>query len=90
MDIDNYIADIRANIESGNYVSEYDFQLDIQAMMIDAKDGHFIFNGDLAGLFLFNRPFNLVSVSADGIQHPHIYATGTPTIIPGLNAFELD
>ena len=64
---------IRQNVLDGNYDSEYDFQLDIQTMLLDARDGHLFLNPDATVLFSFLRPIQLASVSADGIDLPQIY-----------------
>ena len=73
VDLDKYMTTIRNNVDTGNYDSEYDFQVDIQTMLLDAKDGHLWWNGDLNDIFTFSRPISLVSVSADGQGLPQIY-----------------
>ena len=75
VDLDKYMATIRENVQTGNYESEYDFQVDIQTMLLDAKDAHLWWNGDLNDIFTFSRPISLVSVSADGQGLPQIYVS---------------
>lgn len=56
---------------------EYDFQLDISALLLSARDGHLVWLGNVAfGIFKFKRQFDLVSVSSDGAELPQIYVAG--------------
>ena len=58
------------------YAGEYDFQTDITALTVLARDGHFTFSGDATQLFVFKRRTAVVSVSTDGSALPQIYALG--------------
>ena len=58
------------------YIGEYDFQTDIKALTVQARDGHFAFSGDATELFFFLRKTPVVSVSSDGLALPQIYALG--------------
>jgi hypothetical protein len=62
-------------------LGEYDFQLDIQALLVSARDGHLSYNGDVVRIFVFTRTLPLVSVSTDGFQIPQIYAQGNHTLL---------
>ena len=61
---------------AGAYQSEYDFQLDIAAVLLLSRDGHLDFIGDALGIFEFQRDFSLVSVSSDGMELPEVFYTG--------------
>lgn len=58
-------------------LGEYDFQLDIEALLVSARDGHLSYNGDVTEIFVFARQLPLVSISLDGLQMPEIYAQGS-------------
>lgn len=57
-------------------VGEYDFQMDIRALITRARDGHFVFNGDATQIFFFERQISLVSISSDGFALPQVYIFG--------------
>ncbi len=76
VDVVGGLAKIATNVAAGAYISEYDFQTDIQALLISAKDDHLSFDGDATSVFSFTRAINLVSVSVDGSQIPQVFAAG--------------
>ena len=64
-------------LTAGGYANEYAFQLDLNTLFNRAYDNHLSWQPDiLAGVMQFQRPAGseLVSVSADGIALPDIYA----------------
>jgi hypothetical protein len=68
---------IKSNAESGRYSNEYDFEVDIAALMVKAHDGHLGWNGmAFAGTFVWRRSSNiaLISASKDGSEVPQIWA----------------
>jgi len=77
-DIFANIAEIKAKLEAGIYVGEYEFQLDLYLNVFGSgHDGHFIFYPDaLSRVFAFTRPKALVSVSEDGASLPVIKLYG--------------
>ena len=91
VDVLEGIDDIIARTKSGRYRGEYDYQYDLYKLTLAARDGHFIFIGDLvAGIFEFTRPFYLISYSEDGIESPKIYVLGNylRSILLPLKHFE--
>jgi hypothetical protein len=79
LDIDAELDGIQQKVEAGEYMGEYDFQLDIVSLLLSAHDGHLSWNGDVYGAFTFVRlagGSGLYSVSSDGVQPPLVYVTG--------------
>jgi hypothetical protein len=76
VDIDTEYDAIQQKVEEGDYESEYDFQLDIVALLLAAHDGHLAWNGDVYSAFLFERSAALYAASADGLSPPLIYLVG--------------
>lgn len=76
VDVLSQLNTIEQKVLNGSYISEYAFQLDIQTLLVETKDGHTIWLGDLVGVFSWSRgAYSLTSVSPDGISVPQIYET---------------
>lgn len=76
IDIPKTLSEIETKVKSEKYNSEYDFQLDVTALINHCHDGHLPFTGDLVGAITFIRSWtntSLVSLSSDGIQTPEVY-----------------
>jgi len=72
-DIFGCLASVKANLQSGKYANEYEFQEDLYQVFARGHDGHFVFYPDaLTKAFEFARKKSLVSISADGKSTPQI------------------
>ena len=67
---------IAEQISGSGYATEYDFELAILRLVQSSHDGHLIFNGGASAAFGFTSPYQLLSISTDGIQLPKVYAFG--------------
>jgi hypothetical protein len=89
VDIDTELDNIQQKVEAGAYGSEYDFQVDIVALLLSTHDGHLSWAGDVYSAFSFIRLAGgvggLYAVSADGVDLPLIYVSGEC-----FNAHEFD
>ena len=65
-------------------------ETDLRALGISAHDGHFGFIGDVLGVFRFQRPVALQSISVDGIEIPKIYVERKPRILLDLLGHSFD
>ncbi|KAF3929061.1 hypothetical protein ABW20_dc0104546 [Dactylellina cionopaga] len=100
MDIVGLINDLSHRVRAKEITKEYDFELKLRSIFASANDGHF--TGTMGGLLAiqFDAPFDIASVSKDGLSLPEIYqavlnpsgdleAVGSPIItIDGLNVTE--
>ncbi len=71
------LDDIAAKVNDGTYTNEFDFENDIAALFITARDGHLAFNGmAYGGAFRWRRNTNiaLISASRDGSAVPQVWA----------------
>jgi hypothetical protein len=57
----------------GHYSSEYEVQLDINAIFMEAHDGHLGFTSDILTVINFSREATLISISIDGFILPQLY-----------------
>ena len=72
--------EVLANISSGAYTSEHDFQVHLLEVFMSVHDGHFRFAPDLlAKAITFRRPVGLASVSFDGLSEPKVYGYSKST-----------
>ncbi|PNS15459.1 hypothetical protein CAC42_718 [Sphaceloma murrayae] len=68
------LAEIRANVSSGYYKSEYEFGWTLYRLFQLSHDGHLVYFPDTVnGLISFGRRTPLVSVSPDGKSAPRPY-----------------
>lgn len=75
IDIFGGLDEIDAKIDSGGFISEYDFGWSLYTLIQSAHDGHFSYIPDIvASIMNFGRRVPLVSVSADGKQLPAVFA----------------
>jgi hypothetical protein len=75
IDVVSRLDDIKQNAQDGKYDSEYDFQVEIYKVFRLAHDGHFNYQGDALGRFIFYNDLvgDVVSVSPDGKSVPKLY-----------------
>src|SRR5262249_54008308 len=85
-DIMGNLRQLVRDVEAGKYTRELDFEFRLKRIAANANDGHFVtyLGGILA--IRFHAPFDLVSISEDGLKLPKIYraqfnndSTITPT-----------
>lgn len=75
VDIFGGLDQINAKIDSGGFISEYDFGWSLYTLIQSAHDGHFAYVPEIVGQIMnFGRRVPLVSVSADGKQLPAVFA----------------
>ncbi|KAH7378817.1 hypothetical protein BKA66DRAFT_420772 [Pyrenochaeta sp. MPI-SDFR-AT-0127] len=76
VDIMGQLDNMKKQLASGGFKSEYDFQMSMMDLFKSAYDNHFAWQPDiLASAMQFQRPpgTELVSVSADGMAMPEIF-----------------
>ena len=60
-------------INNGTFHNEYEFEASLQTLLYAAHDAHVnLFAGVLAA-FSFASPYDIISVSLDGVKPPKIY-----------------
>jgi len=71
VDLLQSLRDIASAVAAGKYTGEYDFQTDLQALFVAARDGHLSYRADLTGIAAFKVPnAQLASYSPDGVELP--------------------
>ena len=67
---------LQAQVNSGAFNNEYDFEVTLQKLIFAAHDNHLYLNGGATGVFSFGAFDYLVSVSIDGLTIPKVYIEG--------------
>ncbi|KAI0434491.1 hypothetical protein F5Y09DRAFT_356753 [Xylaria sp. FL1042] len=73
VDLVEGLARLQNNIDNGRYGSQYDFETDLMRLVYAAHDGHLNLAAGVFAAFSFSSPFEIVSVSIDGISPPKVY-----------------
>ncbi|KAJ6255810.1 hypothetical protein Dda_9420 [Drechslerella dactyloides] len=73
LDLIAQIKELSHRVRAKEITKEYDFELQLRLIFANANDGHL--TGALGGVFAiqFMAPFDIVSVSKDGVSLPEIY-----------------
>ncbi|EWC43727.1 hypothetical protein DRE_07387 [Drechslerella stenobrocha 248] len=76
LDLVAQINQLAHRVRAKEITKEYDFELKLRSIFASANDGHL--TGAMGALFAiqFDSPFDIVSVSKDGISLPEIYRAG--------------
>ena len=67
------LAKIQKDIDDNNFWNEYDFEQALQHLIYSAHDSHLGLTAGILAAFTFTAPFQIASVSLDGIELPKIY-----------------
>ena len=87
VDIIGGLDQIKNNIQSGSYISQWAFEKDVNALVnIMPKDFHLTLglSVPLSHVFAFRTSLNLVSISTDGLQVPQVYVKGEQNVFQSL------
>ncbi|EAW20292.1 uncharacterized protein NFIA_099260 [Aspergillus fischeri NRRL 181] len=70
------ISRIQSSIDNGVFQNEYAFEAALKQLLNAAHDDHLGMSGGILSAFAFGSPYDLVSVSLDGIELPKVYIAG--------------
>lgn len=75
IDIVSELSQIQANIQSGTYRNQYQFETDVQNVLFRAHDSHLYMSGGVTAAFSFQAPYSITAASVDGKSAPKVYLT---------------
>jgi hypothetical protein len=75
---------IKANVKSGFYQNQYDFEAEVQKVVYEMHDGHTDLSAGILSAFSFASPYYISSASKDGKAAPQLYFTGTQYILDSI------
>lgn len=73
------IKSIARQVDNGNFTSQYDFETTLQRLLNSAHDDHLMFYGGILTSFVYGAPYDIVSLSLDGVQLPKLYLASRST-----------
>lgn len=93
------LLDLQQGIDSGIFPNQYEFEAALARLLYAAHDGHLTLYAGILAAFSFGSPYDIVSVSPDGIQLPKVYlamdldssnnfVTYTPSPIASINGID--
>ena len=72
------LKSIQEAVDGGQFHNEYEFEAALQALVYASHDGHLSLFAGILAAFNFVSPYDIVSVSVDGIAPPAVYLAGKP------------
>lgn len=76
VDVETVLERIVANVKTGSYGNQYDFEADVQRVAFAMHDAHVDLRSGVMSRFSFGSQDAITSVSVDGIEPPKVYLTG--------------
>lgn len=70
------LAQLQQGINSGLFPNQYEFEAALQTLLYAAHDYHLDLVAGILSAFSFASPYDIVSVSLDGVQLPKVYLAG--------------
>ena len=67
---------IQRQLDTGTFSNQYNFEIAVLNLVYSAHDGHTYFYGGASSVFSFGSPFEISSVSVDGVKPPQVFITG--------------
>lgn len=72
-DLNQGLEDLKANVTSGVYKNQYQFEADLQLLVYSVHDAHVDLAAGILSAFSFSSPWSLVTASIDGKETPKVY-----------------
>lgn len=76
------LGQIQRDIDSGFFQNQYAFEATLQNLIYSAHDTHLQLYAGILSTFSFGSPYELATVSVDGVQLPQVYISGIFIVSP--------
>ncbi|KAJ8109362.1 hypothetical protein ONZ43_g6159 [Nemania bipapillata] len=60
-------------VNSDSFANQYEFEAALQLLLLNAHDDHLFLDAGILSVFSFGSPFDIVSLSVDGVEAPKVY-----------------
>jgi hypothetical protein len=70
------LEQLQQGINSGIFPNQYEFEASLQTLLYAAHDYHVDLIAGILAAFSFASPYDIVSLSLDGVQLPKVYLAG--------------
>jgi hypothetical protein len=71
---------LQQQINNGAFANQYEFEAALQTLIYSAHDYHLDLIAGILAAFTFASPYDVISVSLDGVQLPKVYLAGTQSL----------
>ncbi|KAK8119573.1 Peptidase S41 family protein ustP [Apiospora kogelbergensis] len=75
IDVGDILHRIENNVTAGAYRYQYEFEVDLQKLVLAIHDAHVNLDIGITSPFVYGSPYSISSVSLDGKEPPKIYLT---------------
>ncbi|KAK8052192.1 hypothetical protein PG993_003577 [Apiospora rasikravindrae] len=75
IDVVDIIHRIETNVTAGYYQNQYEFEVDLQKLVLAIHDAHVYLDIGITTPFVYGSPYSISSVSIDGKEPPKPYLT---------------
>lgn len=69
------LEDLKKGVQAGIFPDQYEFEASLQTLLLASHDDHLTLNAGILSAFSFASPYDLVTLSKDGIEIPKVYLT---------------
>ena len=73
------LQNLQEGINNGIFPNQYEFEAALQTLLYATHDAHVNLFAGILTAFTFASPYDIVSLSIDGIQLPKVYLAGNYT-----------
>jgi hypothetical protein len=70
------LQNLQEGIDNGAFPNQYEFEAALQTLLYATHDAHLTLDAGILAAFTFASPYDIVSLSIDGIQLPKVYFAG--------------
>ncbi|KKY31337.1 putative peptidase s41 family protein [Diaporthe ampelina] len=67
------LSELQNAVNNGAFKNQYEFEVALQLLLVSAHDSHLYLNAGILAAFTFASPYDIVSLSTDGVELPKIY-----------------
>lgn len=71
------LSELQSAVNNGAFKNQYEFEVALQLLLVSAHDAHLYLNAGILAAFTFASPYDIVSLSTDGIELPKVYLACT-------------
>jgi hypothetical protein len=75
------LEELQRAIDSGSFPNQYEFEAALQTLLYATHDGHVTLYAGILSVFNFASPYDIVSLSLDGLQLPKVYLASSSSAV---------
>ena len=72
-DLFGRLDQLQKDVDANKFANQYAFEATLQTIIYSAHDAHLTLSAGVLNAFTFGAPYNLVTLSKDGVETPKVY-----------------